>query len=421
MRYNWRLATCLVSSLVLVSCTYNAQLEPVLIADSSATLAQNARKIPASVALIASEDLRNFMFTEKGGSHGVEINIGEAIVSTYSQQLGQIFDTVQVADSARAAGNTDLLARLSVGWRQVPGYYSYVFDSELSLYDRETRVKISSYQDSRQVNYSDPASVTGLSVLTGASLFLLSPVTIPLTTQAVGWKAESLLADAVGGSARSIKHAIEDDYDLERYVVASRRESSPLAAPHERTRSASPLDHLLDSVFVIRAGDFIGSAFCVSSQMLLTNEHVIAGSSVVAVRRRDGRIHRGRVVNTMDRNDLALVKLEEASCAPLPLARSDEIIVGREVWAIGTPQGLSWSVSKGIVSAVRDLKSARLIQTDAAVNSGNSGGPLIDRETGKVIGINTMMLRGGSAQGLNFAVSAEDALAAFPGLRNSGV
>jgi S1-C subfamily serine protease len=380
----------------------------------------NTEKIPASVTFIASDQLREFAFMSRQDERDVNIKVGEAIISAYVRQLSEIFESVEVAESPRRARSTDLVAHLSAEWTSA-GYSTYFFTSQLSLYDGETKIRISKYEDQRHIKYSAPAAVWGLAALTVASVFILSPITTPLTTQAIGSETETLLKDVVDGSAKAIRYAIENDYEVERYIEASRRGSSRLAAPHERTQAASPLDHLLNSVFVIRAGDFIGSAFCVSSHMLLTNEHVIAGSAFVEVRRRDGRIHRGRVVSTMDRNDLALVKLEEASCTPLPLARSEEVVVGREVWAIGTPQGLSWSVSKGIVSAVRDLKSARLIQTDAAVNSGNSGGPLIDRETGKVIGVNTMMLRGGSAQGLNFAVSSEDALAAFPTLRDGGV
>ncbi|HEX7008034.1 MAG TPA: trypsin-like peptidase domain-containing protein, partial [Alphaproteobacteria bacterium] len=81
--------------------------------------------------------------------------------------------------------------------------------------------------------------------------------------------------------------------------------------------------------------------------------------------------------------------------------------------AIGTPEGLSWSVSKGIVSALRDLRGLRLVQTDAAINHGNSGGPLIELGSGKVIGVNALSFRKDLAEGLNFAVSAEDVRMTF--------
>ncbi len=85
-----------------------------------------------------------------------------------------------------------------------------------------------------------------------------------------------------------------------------------------------------------------------------------------------------------------------------------DYIIVKEVLAIGSPKGLSWSVSKGIISAVRQYGDIQVVQTDAPINSGNSGGPLIDLETGMVVGINTFGFRKDLAEGLNFAVAADE-------------
>ena len=111
--------------------------------------------------------------------------------------------------------------------------------------------------------------------------------------------------------------------------------------------------------------------------------------------------------------DLALISVKGNKFPCLRLAKGNEGGVGSDVIAIGTPKGLSWSVSKGIVSAIRDSNSLRIIQTDAAVNTGNSGGPLVDLKTGRVIGVNTFGFKKSTSEGLNFAISSLDVIQTF--------
>lgn len=87
--------------------------------------------------------------------------------------------------------------------------------------------------------------------------------------------------------------------------------------------------------------------------------------------------------------------------------------------AIGTPMGLEWSVSKGIVSGVRSLDGVEYLQTDTPINSGNSGGPLISLESGKVLGVNTFTVKKDIAEGLNFAIASNEIRNAFPELQIS--
>ena len=87
---------------------------------------------------------------------------------------------------------------------------------------------------------------------------------------------------------------------------------------------------------------------------------------------------------------------------------------GNDVIAIGIPEGLSWSISKGIISAVRDVEGILIVQTDTAINRGNSGGPLISFNSGRVIGINSFGFRKDIATGLNFAISVSELRKAFP-------
>src|SRR6185295_14808261 len=100
----------------------------------------------------------------------------------------------------------------------------------------------------------------------------------------------------------------------------------------------------------------------------------------------------------------------------LRLGSSAQARAGQEVMALGAPLGLQNTVTRGIVSAVRNVESLTLVQTDAAINPGNSGGPLITRN-GDVIGITTMSMRPSAAQGLSFAVGIEHAQALLAGER----
>ena len=180
----------------------------------------------------------------------------------------------------------------------------------------------------------------------------------------------------------------------------------------------SKLDPFLDSVVVISTSNGIGSGFLVSSDgYLMTNYHVVGNDSSASVKLRDGRILLGSVEKLNRDKDLALIKIIGSKFPWLVLSQLRDSAIGTEVLAIGTPAGLEWSVSRGIISAIRKVGGRVLIQTDAAINKGNSGGPLISLKTGQVVGVNTLAVRKDMAEGLNFAVSSQDILESFPRLK----
>ena len=158
-----------------------------------------------------------------------------------------------------------------------------------------------------------------------------------------------------------------------------------------------------------------GSGFFVTPDTLMTNVHVVSGFSSVTIRRSNGATESARVAAMASDFDVALLKIPDpaADQATIPLGFGNAVRVGEEVVAIGSALGmLQNTVTRGIVSGVRQVGAATLVQTDAALNPGNSGGPLLDR-SGRAIGINTAGFRG--AQGLNFAVSIEHARALLEG------
>jgi S1-C subfamily serine protease len=145
---------------------------------------------------------------------------------------------------------------------------------------------------------------------------------------------------------------------------------------------------------------------------VLTNAHVAAGGGPLRVRLPGARVVPGAVVGADERTDLAVVRAEAADLSPLALA-GRRLRVGEVVVAIGNPLGFERSVSLGVVSALyRNLGAPRgevlegLVQTDAAVNPGNSGGPLLDAR-GAVVGVTTAMLPW--ARGIGFAIPATTA------------
>ena len=162
------------------------------------------------------------------------------------------------------------------------------------------------------------------------------------------------------------------------------------------------------SVVVIQgktgSGDLLGSGFIVSKDgKIVTNLHVIRDMKVVAVRLSSGEAYDSvSVLATDERRDLAIVRIAGFSLPTLELGDSDSLKVGEPLVIVGSPRGLEGTVTAGILSSVRDSgEGFKVLQTDAAVNPGNSGGPLVNNR-GQAIGVVSFKLR--SAEGLNFGV-----------------
>lgn len=154
-----------------------------------------------------------------------------------------------------------------------------------------------------------------------------------------------------------------------------------------------------------------GSGFIISSDgYIVTNNHVISNSEEILVALPDGSEHAAKVIGQDPATDIAVVKIYADSYKSVVFGNSDQLQVGQIAIALGNPYGFQYSVTAGVVSALgRTLRteSGRLIddviQTDAALNPGNSGGPLVN-SAGEVIGVNTAIIL--PAQGLCFAVSS---------------
>ncbi|HYX68495.1 MAG TPA: trypsin-like peptidase domain-containing protein [Terriglobales bacterium] len=170
-----------------------------------------------------------------------------------------------------------------------------------------------------------------------------------------------------------------------------------------------------------------GSGFILDKEgHILTNYHVVQGAKQIEVTLANRRKYPARVVGTDPSHDLAVLQISASGLVPVTLGDSSRLQVGQKVFAIGNPFGLAGTMTRGIVSSIRSVRSPEgafideAIQTDAAINPGNSGGPLLDSR-GDVIGIDTMIM-GAAAQssGIGFAIPINTAKAVLNDLVTLG-
>jgi serine protease Do len=175
-----------------------------------------------------------------------------------------------------------------------------------------------------------------------------------------------------------------------------------------------------------KAGRSLGSGFVIdSSGLIVTNNHVVEGAKEIYVALHNGRRLKATVAGRDRKTDIALLRVQpKGPLAALSFGNSDEAKAGDWVLAIGNPFGLGGSVSVGLVSARNRQLDAELyddfIQTDAAINRGNSGGPLFDMD-GKVVGVNSAILSpSGGSIGIGFAIPSNTAATIVAQLRAKG-
>lgn len=167
----------------------------------------------------------------------------------------------------------------------------------------------------------------------------------------------------------------------------------------------------------------VGSGFFISQDgHILTSSHVVTGATDIYVTLTDGREFKAKVIGTDDRTDVALLKIDAKNITALSMGDPKSLKKGQWVLAIGSPFGLDSTVTGGIISAIaRDTgEYLPFIQTDVAVNPGNSGGPLLNMK-GEVIGINSQIIsRSGGFMGISLAIPIDEAIHVVEQLRENG-
>ncbi|GBF57262.1 putative serine protease HhoB [Candidatus Phycosocius bacilliformis] len=197
--------------------------------------------------------------------------------------------------------------------------------------------------------------------------------------------------------------------------------TAPKIAPFKYKKAATYLGNSLEqsvgSVVSLSNGQSTGSGFLISTEgLILTNRHVVGDANLVRVRWSDGAETIGTVLRSDRGRDVALVKTDNRSRLPFKLSQTIPEL-GSTVRAIGSPFGMQFqgTVSQGVISSSRIVGGFRYLQSDVAVNPGNSGGPLLDNE-GKVVGITVSGLQVSGAQvGVNFFIPISEAVS-FLGL-----
>jgi len=213
---------------------------------------------------------------------------------------------------------------------------------------------------------------------------------------------------AVGAGQRAALRARARDYDSMQSAI-------------QRLLSGANGDQSRDDGATVS----LGSGFVVRADgLIVTNRHVIVGARKVHVHLPDGRDVTADIVGTDALTDIALLRVHAGSLPPLRLGSSEEVSVGDAVIAIGNPFGLGQSVSAGIVSAraraLEDDPYINFLQTDAAINRGNSGGPLLST-SGTVVGVTSVIFSpSGGSVGLGFAIPAETVSAVIRQLEAHG-
>jgi serine protease Do len=265
-------------------------------------------------------------------------------------------------------------------------------------------------------------------VFTSATAFLIGVIVAGGLTPGPIVSSSPQSAPPVPGLAKPLKAAAVSG--IVNFADIAERINAAVVNVEATSKSARDLrPSRLDLEPPLRDRDFegprqgSGSGFIVDRDgYILTNHHVIDGAERITVTLADGRSFRGQVVGADPAIDVALLKVQADGTLPVaPLGNSDQLRVGEWVCAIGNPLGYVHSVTVGVVSFVgRKLFDASLddyIQTDAAINFGNSGGPLIN-SAGEVVGINSAI--SSRASNIGFAVPINQATAILPQLKTHG-
>ena len=254
----------------------------------------------------------------------------------------------------------------------------------------------------------------------------MRPLRTPTVTLAAALAAGALIG-AGGGAATYAALSSGNGTTVVRQVTVS--DAQP--ASSDGTLSVQSIYRLANKgVVEITAGQGQGSGFVYDSDgHIITNDHVVDGTSSVSVRFWNGKTFTAPVVGTDASTDLAVLKVDApvSQLFPLTLGDSSNLVVGDQVVAIGSPFGLEGTVTSGIVSALhREMTSPNhfaidnSIQTDAAINHGNSGGPLLNAQ-GKVVGVNAQIeSNSGGNEGVGFAIPSNTVRSIASQLISSG-
>ena len=179
-----------------------------------------------------------------------------------------------------------------------------------------------------------------------------------------------------------------------------------LALPLSASAIGFTAEEKYNSVFVVTSGNALGSGFAVGENCIVTNAHVLDNPNNIVLTTYAGETHSAYLVGYDQDKDIAVLGVKDAKFTPLTVADYKSLNTGDDVYAIGAPKSMAYTLTKGVISAKeREIGKYKYIQTDAAINEGNSGGPLLNDE-GNVIGVNTLKMLDSEGIGLAIPMTA---------------
>lgn len=175
-----------------------------------------------------------------------------------------------------------------------------------------------------------------------------------------------------------------------------------LASPVSASAMGFEAETIYESIFVIYSGNSLGSGFALGTNCIITNAHVIADNSQISVLSYSGNEYKATVLGINESEDIAVLVVENGDFPYLTVADTSMMKTGDDIYAIGAPKGMAYTLTKGTVSAKeRIVRNHSYIQIDAAINEGNSGGPLLN-DNGQVLGMNTLKMS--DSEGIGLAI-----------------
>lgn len=164
-------------------------------------------------------------------------------------------------------------------------------------------------------------------------------------------------------------------------------------------------EEVYKSVFVVYSGNSLGSGFAIGENCIVTNAHVIENVHSITLTSYEGNKYTASLLGIDEDKDIAVLIIKYASFPYLKMANLSTVKIGDDIYAIGAPKGMAYTLTKGTVSAKeRIVENESFIQIDAAINEGNSGGPLLN-DAGEVLGMNTMKMT--DSEGIGLAIPAD--------------
>lgn len=370
----------ILAGLCIGGCAWNGEISP----NFHKPFGINNDKVPITVGII--DDAR---FTPRDVEYGVSMSYSLKISNYLYGLKGQLehhFQNVRIVNEMQACSECSLFAvsQTNVQLNQFSG--TAFGDMEVLFLNKEGK-NVTVLKTSRQTG-----GVLGTSMGTPSSYGQKITAAIE--------RVLSLMLNDIGSQITNNPYLSRDAFTY-----------SKSDTQNGKLKVDPKFMKFMSAVVVIKTPEGLGTGFFIDPKTIITNQHVVESWANVQVARYDGKTIIGHVDRVDRIRDLAIVKIKEASKNILELGNEKDVYIGEDVIAIGTPKGLDWTVTKGIVSQSRNDAGVVKLQTDVAINPGNSGGPLISTKSGKVVGINVSILRvsgGLPLEGLNFAVSVDE-------------